>query len=409
MRRTPKRKVTSDFDAEDVHDIVNHLINGMSIARVPEEVHPQLLMPLSAAKNEAIVAGNHQRVKRIKQLMEQLHLNPGKTKEQIRSRSNNMTRPAKTYSKQNDDDIDALVDQLIDGRPPETVNGSSLPTIIPKLKERKTETKTNGDFKTAQKLENLIQEMNTRKLEFSYASVNNSRLAQLQFQLMEAKAKYQEDKQRYLEERKLFHETFENSLEEKKEQQRLELEEYDNEFPENLPLNFRKNSPLVLQLRDQARHLVGTNRFEEAIPFYKKADEIEREEIQQKREKFIDEFHKKRCLILSKQKTEMECFETNWKRKEKVFEKDYQAELSADKQLVVNIERRIQRLQDDATESLSVALPQNRAISRQAPRTVQIPSGRMRNSPAELNPRVRTMAASRINRKPIVRKMRNTQ
>ena len=44
-----------EIQTNDLNEIVDGLLSGMALARVPERLHPQLLIPVSAAKNEAIV------------------------------------------------------------------------------------------------------------------------------------------------------------------------------------------------------------------------------------------------------------------------------------------------------------------------------------------------------------------
>ena len=137
------RKIRNEYDADDVRNIVDSLIAGMSLARVPEELHSQLLMPLSAAKNEAIVAGNTATVKRLQAIMRELRLNPGKNSRiggserssrlsSSRSNRSNSSRPQSAFittrsMNEQQNDIEVIIDELLDGRPIDTVGSELLP------------------------------------------------------------------------------------------------------------------------------------------------------------------------------------------------------------------------------------------------------------------------------------------
>ena len=113
------RRTRGDPEGDDVRDIVENLISGMSLARVPEDIHPRLLVPLSAAKNEAIVAGNTATVKRIQTIMRELHLHPTKTGTMSRASSRASARSAfvttRSLREEKKDDMDKTIDELIDG------------------------------------------------------------------------------------------------------------------------------------------------------------------------------------------------------------------------------------------------------------------------------------------------------
>ncbi|KAK8894523.1 hypothetical protein M9Y10_022957 [Tritrichomonas musculus] len=431
MKVRKKNKSISEYNSEDIHNIVNSLIAGAPLSRYPEALHPKLLMPLSAAKNEAIVAGKSAAVKRIQSIMPKLQLTPQSiqsrsqlaTKLNTRNYSGSQTPSVSSRSNSRDPEADpndeqSVLDELLRGRLTETVDDSQVKGLIPLIKERTTESVKKGDFKTAQKLEDILQEMNSRNLEAEYKFYRNDQLSRLQFQLMNAQEALENAKRDFKEHEKELNESYLENQNQLKQSHLEQLKEYDESFPEVLPVNFWKVSPQVLQLREQERQLVSTHRFEEAIPFHEKADQMENEELDVQRKKFLQAFHVQRQQLLNVQANQLECFEKNCQRKFDEMKIKKNKDLNARKQLVTNLERRIKKLEnegracsqlsaiknDPETENESsyynnyIASSQvsnrNRPTSRSLP---MVSSRKLPRSPASVNPRIRSIAATRVN------------
>lgn len=440
------RKVRNEYDANDVRDIVDSLIAGMSLARVPEELHSQLLMPLSAAKNEAIVAGNTATVKRLQAIMRELRLNPGKNSRiggsdrssrlssSRSNRSNSSSRPQSAFVttrsiNDRQSDIEVTIDELLDGRSIDTVDSALIPKLIPALKNRKQVYIECGDYHSSQLLEDLIQEANTRKFEAAYHSVQSSKMTNLKLQLMQAKADLEASEQFWREAKEKQENEYNESLEQLEEQHRQQLEDYDNSFPEVLPANFRKLSSHVLQIREQEKHLVLSKRYEDAIPFRERADALEAEELEQQRQKFLRSFNTQREQLIETHNSQMRCFQRNWERKWERFNKERENEISVLKKTITNFQRRIGIIENE-TDNANLGgyngftnLNTPRAVGINTPRSssnigngTALPSARgtslqstrsqMRAAPSSVNPNVRKIAASRMTQKrPVVRRV----
>lgn len=434
------RKIRNEYDADDVRNIVDSLIAGMSLARVPEELHSQLLMPLSAAKNEAIVAGNTATVKRLQSIMRELRLNPGKNTRiggserssrlgSSRSNRSSSSRPQSAFvttRSMNDqqNDIEVIIDELLDGRPIDTVGSELIPKLIPALKNRKQGFIECGDYHSSQQLENFIQEANARKFEAAYQSVQNSKITTLKLQLMQAKADLEASEQFWKESKEKQENEYNESLYQLEEQHQQQLQDYDNSFPEVLPANFRKLSSHVLQIREQEKHLVLSKRYEDAIPFRERADALEAEELEQQRQKFLRSFNTQREQLIETHNSQMRCFKRNWERKWERFNKEKENEISVLKKTIRNYERRIGLIENETdnanlggytnintprtigintprnSSNIGTALPSARGSSLQSTRS------QMRSSPTAVNPNVRKIAASRMTQKrPVVRRV----
>jgi hypothetical protein len=395
-----------EYDPDELRDIVNNLISGSSLSRVPAEFHSFLLVPLSAAKNEAIVAGNTLLVKRLQTLMQELQLNPGKalTTSRRRQRSQSAFITSRTLKDEKHDDVQVTIDELLEGRDIETIDGSELPRLIPALKDRKQIAITRGDYRQSQQLEDLIQAGNSRHYERTYQSLQNSRLTALRVQLMKANEDLQSAEEFWAKAKEEHDEEYNANLDSMNDQQRQQLDDLDASFPDSLPAKFAKLSPHVLNLREQEKHLVLSKRYEDAIPIRERADRLEEDELERQRRKFMNAFETRRRQLSDAHNTQRRCFDRNWGRKLERFESERDHDLDVLKRTIANFEARIEAIENDTeiatTGVISKQTP--RSSSRATPPTTRTPS---RAAPPDMNARVRNVAASNINRKPRVRRV----
>jgi hypothetical protein len=394
MRRAPSR---SEADPESLRAIVASLLSGMSLARVPPELHSQLLVPLSAAKNEAIVAGNAAAVKRLQALMHELHLNPGRSGAGSRasSRADSAFVTARSLREERGDDLRATVAELLDGRVLDSVDGAALAPLIRALKERKQAALASGDYAQSQALENLIQEANSRSLEATYQQMQNSRLTNLRVQLLKATEDMDAAEEFWRQAREQHDAEHAESLDALSEQHARQLADFDSSFPETLPANFKKVSPAVLQLREQERHLVLSKRYEDAIQFRERADRLEEEELRMQRDKFMAAFQMQRQQLIDSQNTQRSCFEKNWTRKLERFEREKEHEMVVLRRTMANFEKKIADVEGDTEVATTGATLTPRGVSR----TSVLARATPKPSPAAINPRVRNVAATKIAQK----------
>jgi tetratricopeptide (TPR) repeat protein len=396
MRRGTSR---SEADPDSLREIVASLLSGMSLARVPADLHSQLLVPLSAAKNEAIVAGNTTAVKRLQSLMHDLRLNPGKSGSSSRasSRAESAFVTTRSLREERNDDLHATITELLDGRALDTLEGGILPQLIRVLKDRKQAALGCGDYAQSQALENLIQEANSRNLETTYQQMQNTRLTNLRVQLLKAKEDMDAAEEFWRQAKEQHEAEYAGNLEAMEEQHRSQLADFDSSFPETLPANFKKVSSTVLQLREQERHLVLSKRYEDAIQFRERADRLEERELKTQRDKFMVAFQAQRQQLVDSQNTQRSCFEKNWARKLERFEREKDHEMAVLGRTVANFEKKITDVEGDTEVATTGATLTPRGVSRASVLTRAAPKA----SPAAINPRVRNVAATRIAQKKV--------
>jgi hypothetical protein len=177
------------------------------------------------------------------------------------------------------------------------------------------------------------------------------------------------------------------------------LATFDGSFPEKLPLHFRKVSVHVLRLREQERHLTLTNRFSEAVAFHTRSETMELGELDRQRARLKHTFDTQRRLLEDRHAAELQCFEAAWARHWQRFDKNHRAELDARRQVVANLERCLENVEGQPMNPENLPLCKDRLGSRRA-----VPRSQCPTSPANVNPSVRRVAASRINMRPVFKR-----
>jgi hypothetical protein len=329
--------------------------------------------------------------------MHELRLNPGKSghSSAASSRADSAFVTTRSLCDERHDDLHAIIDELVNGRLLDTVDKGTLGSLIPALKDRKQEALVGGDYRQSQRLEDLIQEANSKYVEATYHSMQNSRLTNLRVQLLKAKEDLDAAEEFWRQAKAQHDDEYTTSLKALEEQHRQQLEDFDHSFPEVLPANFRKLSPQLLQLREQERHLVLTKRYEDAIPFRQRADKLEQEELDAQRQKFTTAFQGQKQQLVDTQNSQMACFRKNWERKLERFEREKEHEMVVLHRTIANFEKKIATIEGD-TEIATGGRTTPRGIARVSAIPQTAPP---RLSPAAVNPRVRNVAATKIAQK----------
>ena len=380
-----------EIQTNDLNEIVENLLSGMALARVPERLHPQLLIPLSAAKNESIVSGDLQTVKKIQKLMRQLNLNPNRKYSDVLLQERSISSRQSNHSGAGEkNEYDLIVDDLLDGFPTDAVECDDYSQLILALKARKRTLLSKGDYHSSQVLEDFIQTFNSRRYEDAFEKSRNKQITQLNLQKMQAESDLEGAHRFWNEERAQYDIQRAAALSELQDLQQKQLEEFDNSFPEVLPANFRKLSSKVLNLREQEKHLVLTKRYEEAIEYRRRADLLEKEELRQQREKFQIAFEQQRQQLIATQQAQLKCFNANWDRKLSRLSNERNNEERILKKTVSLTQRKISKFENERV--LEPAFP-TRSISAMttSPRTMN-----SYRTPSEISPRVRTVASTKL-------------
>ena len=123
---------------------------------------------------------------------------------------------------------------------------------------------------------------------------------------------------------------------------RTSMSAFDTTIPRELPLEFTRLSPDLLDLREKERHLIGCRRFDEAQELHKEFLKRQQQELVKRREEFADHFEKTRVQMEKRMERKERGVKSDWQRKMNHFTHMMNKELVPLRQGVAFLERKLQ-------------------------------------------------------------------
>lgn len=281
------------------------LLNGSPISKVPREIHPNLLLPLSLAKNEAMAKANYKQVRQIDSIVKRLQIYPKKTVPQLkRSKSLNASDP------------DEIIDQLLRGEMTTSqIKPNLLQPVYDNIRTRIPKEKSAKRYHEAQLLFDCEQEIKKIFEKKSKSPSSQTKTERARNIIQIEKNKQQKLNEDYQEKKKNLLEIHEEELKKLKEQQQNELTNFDLKANKLSEGKFRKFSTGTRGLRAQENYLVNAQRYNEAIPIKELADSLENEEENQQKISYSNSIKLRREAMIQNHNNQLYGFEQLWKRR----------------------------------------------------------------------------------------------
>lgn len=359
-RTTPRRhrirlrphiyKYTAETDVQ-LADIVFDIINGCLMTDIDPQLYPSLLNLLKEREEQLKEWKNQPISKSIREAIEYISNyrfseDPNQNPTLILERYNMNKGPTQ-------DDIDYGVRMIIKGYDVECIDPNVRVPVSEELKRLKAEALQNGDYLTADKYKNAYRRILAISNKEKYEEITVSKAE-----------KYNEKYQNSiidLEKAKIeCEERIKKALAEKEEQLRqldaiksAEIEEFDKVFETEVPIEMRKFSNNILQLRRREKYMVVAGRYIEAAQVHNEADNLEAIEREQQKNKYLE-------LLNHKKKEFLQKLEENHRIKASNIERNYE-------KVVIECEKRIEKL-EKTTRKLEVTYKDLKKTAIQAQR-----------------------------------------
>ena len=341
-----------EIDKEYLSLIVNNLLSGMDVSRVPEEYLQYVFEPLAKEKENAIKKGRVDTVRRIQNIVKQINyiVCPPKKPTKIRSSLTNLSNQTivpkqNSYKKgpKNDEnsDLRRQMKVLTNEDVSDVSDPEMISQIIPVLKEDKENAIQHGEYHQAQVIHNMIKAFQKKTLKSALDSYETEQFYQLQNQICEAEEELENLRNYWTEQLKSAKESRDGQIQEMKEMHKDQISDFQSTWPKELPPSYRKVSPRVLQLREQEKHLITSNQFDAAVEYRRMADELERQEIDRQRINFDNEFHRSLLQIKSAQKKEMDYLKQKWENRIDHMQTLYYRDVENKKRFIENMRSRL--------------------------------------------------------------------
>lgn len=311
--------MSETIDKEYLALIVSNLLDGMNVSRVPEPYLGYLFEPLAEEQSKAMKSGRKQTVIRIQNIVKEINslISPYHEEQQksVTSRSSSRSSKSSKKSKQA-----KKVEEEVKEKP-QNINSvfTSAPTtatlqdIIAILEIDKTRAVNEGNYKQAQSIYDIIHSIKQQIYQTPEKISNAGNYLSIERKIADFEDNLEELKDYYNNQRKTLLQMQKDSESDLKNYHQQQIEDFKETWPTELPAPYRKVSKTVLSIRDQEKKLIFLNRYDDAIAYKKRADYLEKKEIDAQREKFNDEYRRSLNQMRSSQKREMSVLKTKWK------------------------------------------------------------------------------------------------
>jgi hypothetical protein len=221
--------------------------------------------------------------------------------EKKRVRKSKRKEPAK-------EEIDAAVDLMVHGVPPEDFDPVTLQYCIGELMGLKRQSVVAKNYVEADFYAQLIKTARRAVDISNFSAQCSQRLGDL----IEKRADAQDNHDAAVDMWHGLFEEFEQTVDAKfkslSDQQSKELEEFDGSRPEGLPLGYLKHSMQYLLLRQRETRLLALEEFLMADAVRQQADRLEKQELSNQHVKLQDDMERRRNILIEKHTQQFEVF-----------------------------------------------------------------------------------------------------
>ena len=206
------------------------------------------------------------------------------------------------------EEVDAALDLLLHGVPPEDFDPATLKCCIRELQKLKKDSVMNKNYREANYYSELIKASNRAADVAGFSSQCTQKLGYLKAKQMDAQEKVDDINDYYIQQFQEFEEMIDSKMQAMTDQQKQELEEFDRNIPDDLPPKYLKHSDAYVQLRKKEKLLIRNEDYLAADEVKTKADALEQEELAKQNVKMQDDLQKERNALVKKHNQQYSAF-----------------------------------------------------------------------------------------------------
>ena len=225
-----------------------------------------------------------------------------------------------------DEEIEAALDLLLQGVPPEEFDAVMLRCCVEELNLLKKESIANKNYLEAGQYSELAKRASKAAGAGNFNAVAAAKLSEYLEKQASAQEKVDEVNTYWDRMFREFEEMVDSRMQQMAEQQNDELEDFDLSAPEDLPPRYQKHSAEYTALRRREEMLLKNEDYEKADQVRQKADTLEQAELTDQHAKLQGDLSRERNAMIDKHTRQYEAFATwlNSRRNQMVVERDKQ-------------------------------------------------------------------------------------
>ncbi|OHT12779.1 hypothetical protein TRFO_17233 [Tritrichomonas foetus] len=206
------------------------------------------------------------------------------------------------------EEVDAALDLLLHGVPPEDFDPATLRCCIKQLQELKKDSVANKNYREANYYSELIKSSMKASDIAGFSTQCTQKLGYLMEKQADAQEKVDEINENWIQQFQEFESMIDAKMQALTEQQTRELEEFDQNMPDDLPPKYLKHSDAYVMMRKKERLLIRNEDYLAADEVKKKADALEKEELTIQHMKLQDDLLRERNALIKKHNQQYEAF-----------------------------------------------------------------------------------------------------
>ena len=272
---------------------------------------------------------------------------PVSRKKTIKSRSRPKTP---TQPRPPDEEVDAALELLIHGIPPEDFDVVTLRCCIEHLNQLKDDAVANGNYLEADEYARIVKKASKAASSGSLSSVAAQKLTYYLQKQADAQERVDEINAAWDETFEEFEDDVDIRMKNITDQQNKELEDFDQNIPTELPPKYQKHSSEYVTLRRREQMLLKNQKFVAANVVKQKADKLQQAELTDQHAKLQDDIARERNAIIDRHTKQYEAFATwlNSRRNYLVRQRD--KEISGPMNRLIHYTRLVEQIEKDGIQ-----------------------------------------------------------
>ncbi|EAY22911.1 hypothetical protein TVAG_076580 [Trichomonas vaginalis G3] len=236
------------------------------------------------------------------------------------------------------------VDDLLNGVPFRTIEPETIPGLIIVMKERKRKAGLTNNYALSQTITDMISRLISLKFQIKVNAMKQQQIKELNAVIEQSKKELEALRAKWDERIQKFNEEQSKAAKDMEEEHIKQLENFDNSIPTDLPPQYCKLSPDLLNMMDIERRLVLTKEYEQARTLKIENEKRKEKETEEQKKKFLAVIEKQRKAIITDQEHAIECFTARWTREAEKLNNQKDKEITTQQKVVDHYEQDLKNL-----------------------------------------------------------------
>ena len=267
------------------------------------------------------------------------------------SRKKKSSRPKTPETpKPPDEEIDAALELLIHGVPPDDFDKVTLRYCVENLNQLKEDAIANGNYLEADEYAQLAKKASKAANSGSFSSVVSAKLAHYLEKQASAQETIDEINAQWDKIFQEFEDDVDAKMKEITDEQNRELDAFDQSVPDDLPPKYQKHSAEYVTLRAREKMLLKSQKFVMANAVKQKADKLEQTELADQHARLQDDLTRERNAIIEKHTKQYQAFAMWLNRRRNTMVRQRDKELEGPMTRLAHYTKLVEQIEKDGME-----------------------------------------------------------